>query len=140
MSRQGVLRVVAGVLVAVAVCGDAPANGADLGDIHVVITNLRNGNGEVLISLYNRAEGFPKDRSAVIRSAAVPADAAGQVMTVFENLPHGDYAIAVLHDEDFSKEKYFLGANLNFGIFNMDLEGDRTGETTSYSLKFGWRF
>lgn len=45
-----------------------------------------------------------------------------------------------LEDEDFSKEKYFLGANLNFGIFNMDLEGDRTGETTSYSLKFGWRF
>ncbi len=45
-----------------------------------------------------------------------------------------------LEDEDFSKEKYFLGANLNFGIFNMDLEGDRTGDTTSYSLKFGWRF
>lgn len=45
-----------------------------------------------------------------------------------------------LVEEDFSEEKYFLGVNLNFGIFNMDLEGDRTGDTTSYSLKFGWRF
>lgn len=46
----------------------------------------------------------------------------------------------MLVEEDFSEEKYFLGANLNFGIFNMDLEGDRTGDTMSYSLKFGWRF
>lgn len=45
-----------------------------------------------------------------------------------------------LLEEDFSEDKYFLGANLNFGIFNLDLEGDRTGDTTSYSLKFGWRF
>lgn len=45
-----------------------------------------------------------------------------------------------LTEEDFSEEKYFLGANLNFGVFNLDLEGDRTGDTTSYSLKFGWRF
>ena len=116
MSGQGVLRVVAGVLVAVAVCGDAPANGADLGDIHVVITNLRNGNGEVLISLYDRAEGFPKDRSTIIRSAAVPADAAGQVTTVFENLPYGDYAIAVLHDEDLSK-------GMTFGALHLPKEG-----------------
>lgn len=47
---------------------------------------------------------------------------------------------ANLAEEDFSEEKYFLGANLNFGVFNMDLEGDRTGDTTSYNLKFGWRF
>lgn len=48
--------------------------------------------------------------------------------------------VGSLVEEDFSEEKYFLGVNLNFGIFNMDLEGDRTGDTTSYSLKFGWRF
>ncbi len=45
-----------------------------------------------------------------------------------------------LTEEDFSEEKYFLGATLDFGVFNMDLEGDRTGDSTSYSLKFGWRF
>ena len=45
-----------------------------------------------------------------------------------------------LSEEDFSEEKYFLGASLNFGVFNLDLEGDRTGDTTSYNLKFGWRF
>lgn len=47
---------------------------------------------------------------------------------------------SVLNEEDFSEEKYFLGATLNFGVFNLDLEGDRTGDTTSYNLKFGWRF
>ena len=47
---------------------------ADRGDINVVITGLRNADGEVLISLYNKAEGFPKDRSTIIRAAAVIPD------------------------------------------------------------------
>ena len=100
----------------VALGGVCAAQAPASGDITVVVTDLRNDRGEVLISLYNTAEGFPKDRSTIIRSAAVPADASSRVITVFENLPHGDYAIAVLHDEDRSND-------MTFGALPLPKEG-----------------
>ena len=96
--------------------GEIGAQSPTLGDITVVITDLRNTEGEILISLYDKAEGFPKDREAIIRSAAVAPDASGQVTIVFEDLPHGDYAIAVLHDEDTSQD-------MTFGAFHLPKEG-----------------
>lgn len=42
--------------------------------------------------------------------------------------------------EDFTESKYFVGANLNLAFINIALEGDKTGDATTYSLKFGWRF
>jgi uncharacterized protein (DUF2141 family) len=100
------------ILVAMSVPVATGAQSPTVGDITVVITDLRNTDGEVLISLYGKAEGFPRDRNAIIRSAAIPADASGQVTTVFERLPHGDYAIAVLHDEDGSLGMTFGGLHL----------------------------
>jgi len=104
------------ILLAATAVSEAEAQSPPLGDITVIITDLRNAEGEVLISLYNQAEGFPRDRSTIIRSAAVPADGSGQVTTVFERLPHGDYAIAVLHDEDFTQD-------MTFGAFHLPKEG-----------------
>lgn len=51
------------------------------------------------------------------------------------NLP-----IPVLGSEEFSYGKYFVGLNMNFAVINILFEADRTGEATSYGLKFGWRF
>lgn len=48
--------------------------------------------------------------------------------------------IPTLSKESFSLNKVFVGANLNFGLTNIALEGDRTGEATSYGLKVGFRF
>jgi uncharacterized protein (DUF2141 family) len=110
------LAITLSVLVALMAAGAIGAQSPPLGDITVVITNLRNADGEVLISLYNKAEGFPRDRTAIIRAAAVPSDASGQVTTVFEGLPHGEYAIAVLHDEDLSQ-------GMTFGRFHLPKEG-----------------
>jgi uncharacterized protein (DUF2141 family) len=101
---------------AVAGTGEIEAQSPTLGDITVVITGLRNADGEVLISLYNKAEGFPRDLSSIIRAAAVTPDGSGQVTTVFDELPHGDYAIAVLHDEDNSQ-------GMTFGRFHLPKEG-----------------
>lgn len=41
--------------------------------------------------------------------------------------------------EEFSYSKVFAGLNLNFGLVNIALETDKTGDATSYSMKFGWR-
>jgi uncharacterized protein (DUF2141 family) len=104
------------VLLAATVPVETDAQPPPLGDITVVITDLRNADGEVLVSLYNKAEGFPRDRSTIIRTAAITPDGSGQVTTVFEDLPFGNYAIAVLHDEDLSQ-------GMTFGRFHLPKEG-----------------
>jgi len=48
--------------------------------------------------------------------------------------------VPVLKEESFAMNKLFVGANLNFGLMNMALEGDKTGDATSYGLKFGFRW
>lgn len=47
---------------------------------------------------------------------------------------------SVTLDESFTQGKVFAGGNLNFGLFNMALEADKTGSAKSYSLKLGFRF
>lgn len=49
-------------------------------------------------------------------------------------------ASTMLADESFSLNKIFVGVNLNFAVINVAVEGDRTGDTTSYTAKVGWRF
>lgn len=48
--------------------------------------------------------------------------------------------VANLAKEEFSQGKYFVGGNLNLGLVNLSLEGDKTGGVTSYGLKAGFRF
>lgn len=45
-----------------------------------------------------------------------------------------------LKDESFQQTKYFVGANLNLGLLNIDLDYDNTDSTNSYTVKLGWRF
>lgn len=59
----------------------------------------------------------------------------GKVWTT--STPNG---IAGLTGEKFSQNKYFVGANLNFGLTNVALEGDKTGDATSYGAKIGFRW
>jgi hypothetical protein len=42
--------------------------------------------------------------------------------------------------ESASLTKVFAGLNLNFGLTNLALETDKTGDATSYGVKFGFRF
>lgn len=42
--------------------------------------------------------------------------------------------------ESFSQSKVFAGANLNLGLINFALEGDKTGGATSYGFKVGFRW
>ncbi len=42
--------------------------------------------------------------------------------------------------ESFSQGKVFGGLNLSLGLLNLAFEGDKTGDATSYGMKFGLRF
>lgn len=45
-----------------------------------------------------------------------------------------------LAKEEFELNKFFIGLGLKFGLFNLNLEGDKTGDVTGYSAKVGLRF
>lgn len=47
---------------------------------------------------------------------------------------------AGLRTEKFSLTKAFVGIGMNFALLNFNLQADRTGDASSYSLKLGWRF
>jgi hypothetical protein len=51
--------------------------------------------------------------------------------------PHG---VATLTNEEFSLTKVFYGVGAQFILFNLNFEGDRTGNVNSYSIKVGMRF
>jgi hypothetical protein len=59
----------------------------------------------------------------------------GRVWT--EATPKG---IATLSRESFSQPKAFVGVNFNFGIVNLAVETDRTGDARTWGAKVGWRF
>jgi hypothetical protein len=45
-----------------------------------------------------------------------------------------------LSKEEFELNKFFLGLGFKFGLFNLNLEGDRTGDVSAFSAKVGLRF
>jgi hypothetical protein len=56
-------------------------------------------------------------------------------VTSTPNVPGGSPA-----KESLSLNKGFIGVNMNFVLVNIAVEGDRTGEDTSYGVKIGFRF
>lgn len=44
------------------------------------------------------------------------------------------------NSEDYTQTKTYLGVNVNFGLMNLAFETDKTGDSSSTSLKFGFRF
>ena len=84
-------------LLAVPLIGAAP-----VGALQVDIAQLRSAKGMIRICLTADPANFPNcvdDRDAVTRS--VPAD---QHSIRFTALPRGDYAVAVIHDENDNKK------------------------------------
>jgi uncharacterized protein (DUF2141 family) len=70
--------------------------------LEIRIDNLRNSAGSIRACLAPAAAAFPDCSTAHGRALSVGAGAGG--VLVFENLPHGRYAIAVLHDENGNRK------------------------------------
>ena len=71
----------------------------EAGRIHVQVTGLRSREGRVLVSLFDSSEGFPNAVEKAFRYAKVDAEEGGCAV-VLEDVPQGEYAVAVLHDEN----------------------------------------
>ncbi len=79
-------------------------------DLQVRISNLRNTNGHVLVSLFRNGEGYPDQPEKSFRKGKATIYGGNAVM-LFTDVPAGDYAIAILHDEndDLKMNKSWLG-------------------------------
>lgn len=77
-------------------------------DLHVEIHNIRNGKGQIALTLFAGKHGFPMQPERSYRYVKIPAQA-GALDIKIAGLPYGSYAIAVMHDENFNDK-----VDLNF--------------------------
>ena len=85
------------------------------GDLIVRIEGLRNTNGYVQVLLFNHAEDYPIHADGVYRMHTLLFKS--QVIECrFNNIPLGDYALAVIHDENANYE-------LDLGLLGIPSEG-----------------
>ena len=71
-------------------------------DIEVVVKDIRNEKGKVLLSVYDQAEGFPGKSEYAIETHSADIKE-GKAIFQF-SLPAGEYALSVLHDENGNNE------------------------------------
>jgi uncharacterized protein (DUF2141 family) len=82
--------------------------------IRVEITGLRSDGGRVAVALFNSKSAFPHVDKAFRAQQSSPRNRRAAVE--FEDLPPGDYAVLVLHDEN-------ANGKLDRGLFGIPKEG-----------------
>ena len=74
-------------------------------DITVQVNNLKNDNGFVLLGLHNQETFINSETPALNRIQGKIKD--GKIEVTFKNIPEGDYAIMVVHDENANNKMDF---------------------------------
>lgn len=81
------------------------------GTITVFFSNIRSVKGRLAILLFNQSNGFPADHRLAIKKKFIEIDSDKTANYQWTNLPDGEYAVSVYHDENNNKqlETNFLG-------------------------------
>ncbi len=73
------------------------------GNLTVSVSTIRNNKGEIEFALFNKSEGFARDTKKAIKIVRGPVNN-GNCSVVFENIPYGQYAVCIYHDENNNKK------------------------------------
>ncbi len=85
------------------VSGQVASPPSSKGNLVIHFKNIQLGKGSVKVALYNSAETFlDPEKATAYYSFAVHE--AGTLTATIENVEHGEYAIAVFHDENDNGE------------------------------------
>lgn len=76
-------------------------------ELTINVQNIKSFEGEIIIGIFNTEEKFLKD-GAAIKNYSIAIDSTTQTI-VINDLPKGEYAVSLYHDENSDKE-----CNLNF--------------------------
>lgn len=74
------------------------------GTIIAKVLAFRNTNGNIEITLYNQEKGFPRDLDTSVETKRIKVVNRDVMEIRFTNMPYGTYAIAGLHDENYSED------------------------------------
>jgi uncharacterized protein (DUF2141 family) len=79
--------------------------------LELEISEFRNTNGHVLISVFDNANDYPDQEENAIANKKVKVTDKTHLITI-EDLPLGEYAVVFLHDENDNEEMdtNFVGA------------------------------
>lgn len=104
-------------------------------DITVIIENITNNNGNVLLGLHT-AETFMKGQGIKTVEANIVD---GKITVTFKNIEAGTYAIMALHDENKNKRMDYLETGMpkeSYGMSNNTMSyGPPQFSTAKFELK-----
>lgn len=66
-------------------------------ELTVQVTDVKHAEGELLIGVFSKKDGFPRETQKALVSAKIKP---GQPTHTFKNLPKGNYAVVVIHDRN----------------------------------------
>ena len=82
--------------------GVTTVGAGETGSITVVASGIESTKGTVLVQLANSAEDYDSDQDAFRFAEAKPSG--GRATVMFEQVPYGDFAIKIFHDENDNKK------------------------------------
>lgn len=85
----------------------------DIGTLKLTVDNIQSEEGNIMIALYKSRENFLQEEN-IYRSAVISAKKPSTHFT-FQEIPAGDYAIAIFHDKNADEK-------LNFNFFFLPKE------------------
>lgn len=68
-------------------------------EIELLVNGAKSNNGVIRVLIFNKKDGFPEEPKKAIKALSLPVSNLSAKVIV-ENLPSGNYAISVFHDED----------------------------------------
>lgn len=92
------------------------------GNIAVEVKGIQKLSGVIGILVFDQAKGFPSSEEKAIMQKVVPVNSSKMVIQLDE-LPYGEYAIALVHDVNANKklDKNFWGVPSEpFGFSNVE--------------------
>jgi uncharacterized protein (DUF2141 family) len=96
------------------------------GKLEIAVTEIRNEKGDIRVALFQQEDGFPNDHKKAFYSGTF--DIAGtQLNFTIEDLPYGEYALAILHDENGNEK-------MDFNFLRMPKEGYGVSNNVTRSL------
>lgn len=117
-------------------------------DLTINVTGIRGTKGGIIIKLYNKKSGFPKDK-ALYRKQYKKISSTTETIT-FTDIPSGDYAVLLYHDKNANrkidtniigipKEPHGISRNIKlFGPPKFDKCKFRVDEDKTISIKINY--
>jgi uncharacterized protein (DUF2141 family) len=86
------------LMLLLALAGVAPAHA---GDLVIEVSGARDASGRIMVSLWNKSDGFGKfDAGRALATRTVPAAPGKPARVTFEDVAPGRYAVTAFHDGD----------------------------------------